>query len=412
MKLAWIAVGALIALALAACQEDNNAAPTAVGSPAQSEVPASTAASAPVPERPATLEEYPETVAAYLTAGPAAADTCLLELFAEWTMPLVRASDGCLQANTDNDADLEIVAVFSRALVPPSTTSDTEYVVAVFDREADSFVAAFDSELLEVVPTGAEVLDPILEAGDLNNDGGGEVAFKSGSCGASTCFETAFIYKGTAEAYELVSPQDGISVAGGGFEFRDLNDDGSLELIATGEYTSGSVGAGPQRPRTEVWAWNGASAYVLLGTESGPSRYLYHHVIDADALLDGGDYAQAEQAYVTAAEETEPLLWKSDRNEQAELSAYALFRAALARLVAGGGSETAMAHLDRAKAMTGTLHAQLAASFQAGYAAKSEIGVGCAAVRDDLRANDAEYAAFWDYGYANPTFDPARVCPF
>jgi hypothetical protein len=94
------------------------------------------------------------------------------------------------------------------------------------------------------------------------------------------------------------------------------------------------------------------------------------------------------------------------------LDAYGLFRAALAGLLAGGDAAAANANLDRARAIPNTLHAQLAASFQAAYAAKGEVGVGCTAANEDVRFNEAEYAAFWDYGTDNPPFDPANVCPF
>jgi len=33
-------------------------------------------------------------------------------------------------------------------------------------------------------------------------------------------------------------------------------------------------------------------------------------------------------------------------------------------------------------------------------------------VRDMLAANDAAYRAFWDFGYGNPEFDSATICPF
>ena len=96
----------------------------------------------------------------------------------------------------------------------------------------------------------------------------------------------------------------------------------------------------------------------------------------------------------------------------AELDAYALFRAALAHLLSGGDAATANGYLDRAKAFQNTLHAQLAASFQAAYAAKGEVGTGCAAANEDVRFNEAEYALFWEYGTDNPAFDPSAVCPF
>jgi hypothetical protein len=98
------------------------------------------------------------------------------------------------------------------------------------------------------------------------------------------------------------------------------------------------------------------------------------------------------------------------KNERAELSAYALYRAAVAR-VASGDAQGGLALLDRGIAMQGTLHAQLAGAFKAGFEARGDVSVGCGAVNESVGRNVAEYAAFWNFGSANPTFDASRICP-
>jgi hypothetical protein len=229
-------------------------------------------------------------------------------------------------------------------------------------------------------------------------------------CSDAACLAIAYILAGGSGEYTAITPEGGVSVPEGSFEFHDTDEDGNAELLATGG-AGGTLDTGPERPGTQVWSWDG-SAYALAETIPGESPYFYHRVVDADGLLSSGDYEGAEQAYLAAVDDQTMLLWKADRNERDELEAYALYRAALAHLMGGGDAATATGYLDRAKAYPNTLHAQLAASFLGGYAAKGEVGVGCSAVEDDVRVNEAEYAGFWDYGAANPVFDPALMCPF
>jgi hypothetical protein len=128
--------------------------------------------------------------------------------------------------------------------------------------------------------------------------------------------------------------------------------------------------------------------------------------------LQSGDYAGAIEVYRAALGEDGLLLWKPEAGEREELRAYALFRIALAQLLGADDAAAANASLDEARSLGGTLHQQLAAAFQAGFAAKGEVSAGCAAVQDDVRLNEPEYMAFWDFGAANPEFDARSICPF
>ncbi|HLB23994.1 MAG TPA: hypothetical protein VJP07_07850 [Dehalococcoidia bacterium] len=412
MAKAWIAATSLpFLLLLAACEDGGGASSkTPISTPGlatAAETPAATAG--PPPERPASFDAYADTIATYLGEQPGAA-ACPQELLAAWAMPLIATEDACLSGNTDDDADDELVMAISARLDPGTATSDTGYRIAVLDPSDGGYVVAFQTASYEAVPLGTPVLKPLLAVGDLNGDGGGEFAYQTMFCGPEGCLATAFVYKGTAGDYDTVSPRDGISIGEGTFSISDSDGDGTMEVLATGG-GRGTAESGPERPRTEVWAWDGAF-YALSTTLPADSPYLYHRVVDADAALEGGDFAAAEAAYIAAVENPLAQAWRIDTNELAELRAYALFRAALAHLMSGGDADTAAGYLDSAKALRNTLHAQLAASFQAGYSAKGEVGVGCAAVQDDLRANDAEYAAFWNFGTDNPPYNPAGICPF
>ena len=417
MSKTWIVAALAVALALTAC--DSRVKSTSVTTPAP--LSSATVAAPPpptpvpvaVPAKPVSFSDYATTIAAYLTADPAAASgACLADLIAAWKMPLVTAADGCVAANTDADPENEVVAVLTTKLTTPAATTDTQFTIVAFDSSPSGFTVAFESDPNDVVPPGTtQPIKPLLAAGDLNKDGGGELAFITANCGASTCFETVHILKGTASGYVSIAPPGGITMPFADAKFEDTNGDGARELLLHGG-AQGSVGAGPPRTRTETWAWNGV-AYALKSSQQDKATYLYHAVKDADALFAAAKYGDAEAAYASVVGDASLLVWMEEKHERNELESYALFRAGLALLLAGGDATKANGYFDRARSYRPqTLHDQLAGSFEAGYGAKGSISVGCAAVRDDIAANLAEYQAFWDFGYANPPFAADTVCPF
>jgi hypothetical protein len=353
-------------------------------------------------------------IARYLTVDPAAAagNGCLAELIAAWQMPLITTANGCVAANTDEDPGNEAVAVLTTKLTTPTVNTDTQFDIVVFHASGGVYHVAYESGPSDVIPSGSTTpISPLLYAGDLLNDGNGELAYVTSTCEASSCSQTVHILKGTPSGYVSLTSADGISMAAAEARFVDAAGEGAKELLLTGGAT-GSAAAGPQRTRTETWAWNGA-AYALRSTQLEKPTYLYHAVKDADALFAAGKYAEAEAAYAAVVGDTSLLVWNEQKNERQELESYSLFRAGVALAEAGGDAAKVNGYLDRARAyQPQTLHAQLAGSFKAGFNAKDSVSVGCSAVRDDIAANVAEYQAFWDFGSSNPPFDADTVCPF
>lgn len=417
MRKTWIVAVAILACALAAtgCDGRSNSSsvktPTTIA-PTAPAASTATAVAAPVPAKPASFSEYAAVIAAYLTADATAGNHCLAELIAAWKMPLITITNGCVAASTDDDAEKEVIALITTKLVTPSASTDTEFEIVVFDASGGAYRVAYQSAPSDVIPPGSTVpIQPLLDAGDLNNDGGGELAYVTSTCGASTCAQTVHIFKGTATGYASLTPPDGISMPSAEARLTDTDGDGSKELLLTGG-AAGSAGAGPQRARTETWAWDGA-VYSLRSTQLEKPSYLYHAVKDADALFAAGKFAEAEAAFAAVVGNASLQVWSEEKHERNELESYSLFRAGLAVAQAGGDKAKVNGYLDRARAYRPqTLHDQLAGSFNAGFNAKDSVSVGCSAVRDDIAANRAEYQAFWDFGYANPPFDPDAFCPF
>jgi hypothetical protein len=409
MRKAWTVAALALTLMLApACSGGASKSGTPAGaSPTAAPAATSAPSAVPVPAKPASFSDYASTIAGYLSASPNADRDCLAALYAAWAMPLISAKDGCRLANTDADPDNELVAVLTARLATPTATADTQFEITVFDPASGAYRLAYESAPYDVVPPGhTEPIAPILAAGALTGDSTGKLAYRTDGCIGALCVATVHIIAGTTDGYVAVAPADGIPMPGA----TDVHIDDAKQFVLTGAEPE-TPATGPQRGRTETWAWDG-SAYALKTTTPAAPRYLYHAILDADALLQLGDYAGAQAAYAAAIDARSLALWKPDKNERAELEAYALFHAALASLLAGGDRDSATALLDRSKAYANTLNAQLAGSFEAGYAAKQSISVGCGAASDDLLRNGAEYASFWNYGTANPRFDPATVCPY
>jgi len=134
-------------------------------------------------------------------------------------------------------------------------------------------------------------------------------------------------------------------------------------------------------------------------------------VRDADEALAAGDYQTAIKLYREAVNSPD-LLDAESFGDAVELLSYARFRIGLA-LAQKGDSAAALTALDEAVAAEpDALHSQMAARFRQGYAKVKHTSPGCAAARDFVQANLDAFAALWDYGYANPEFDPDALCPF
>jgi hypothetical protein len=399
------------ALLLAACSGGGGASKTPTPAANLTATAAASPTAAPVPERPSSLLDYAKSAAAYLNTAPSAAADCLANLYAAWSMPLIASGTGCTAASTDADPENELVVTFTAAGSSTGDPTASQFVIAVLDHGTAGYSVAYQSDVEDVAPPGTQPIAPLIFAGDLLGSGQGGLVFETATCGASTCTQEVHVERGTASGYVSLAPAGGITIATAtSMKVEDTDGNGTKEILRTGGQL-GSVGAGPQRPHEDVWAWNG-TAYALRSSSPAASTYLYHAIKDADALFASGKYGDAEAAYVATLGNDALQTYYPEKNERKELEAYALFRAGLSVLMAGGDRGKADGYLMRANAYDGTLNHQLAGSFEAAYAAKGEVSVGCSAVREDIQANLAEYSTFWDFGYGNPPFDPNSVCPF
>lgn len=368
-----------------------------------------------VPSPPAAFEDYPTVIAEYLSeAGDAAlGDSCLEEVFDAWQLLLPDSDDWpCLVVNADADPDDEVVALLGRQS-PESVDpmAMTQWQVFVIDPQADTYEVSYVSILMEVeaqVPAKPH----LMAVDDINGDGMPELVYWESSCGAHTCYSTVHILGGG----DYQSLTDGeISMPYADIRLEDRDGDGAQELIMTGG-TIGSIGAGPQRVREEVYAWNGA-AYTLAQTTYEPTNVLYLRILDADAAFANGDYIAARRMYQEAFNDTSLELWKENAgtsvDERDELEPYILFRIALCEIALGTAPQVSIPLLQQASGnYPGSLNAELAGAFLTQYLATGDVTASCAAARDFANTYIDLFTTVWDYGYANPGFDANAVCPF
>ncbi|MGH2611204.1 MAG: hypothetical protein ACRDHF_19150, partial [Tepidiformaceae bacterium] len=241
-------------------------------------------------------------------------------------------------------------------------------------------------------------------------DGGPELTYVSKGCTASTCQALVEIQSWDGTAWRNIGPPDlGIenletaSFTGAGAD--------SMLVLRGGHLTS--LGAGPSRSRTVTYLFDG-TRYSAAKVEYDPPAYLYHAILDADALFESERWAEAIAAYRAAI--VSPVLrdWKYETqglNGRAELNAYALFRIAVATAAAG---ENPTSVLDEViVGGTDELFQRLAVAFRQGYQQGGSPQQGCLAVTSYLATPPlpARLDEMFDYGTSNPRKTTLDICP-
>jgi tetratricopeptide (TPR) repeat protein len=190
--------------------------------------------------------------------------------------------------------------------------------------------------------------------------------------------------------------------------FADWDGDGVRELIMYGG-TIGSVGAGPQRERTEVYKWDG-TAYVLSETVYDYSNYLYFKVLDANQALLEGEYGGAVALYREAIDNPNLDVWMEE-GERVELAAFSRYRLTLTYLLLGEAASAQATRDELLGAQPDSIYAQVVSVFWDSYERDADLKMACEQVGEFAAAHPETVEVLADYGYGNPTFTPEEVCP-
>ncbi len=415
-----LALGGLAALALAAgCDDEPDVvivAITRTPQPAAAEAstsvvpqPPTADTETPVPASSAALPEPPESLLAganllvpYLAGGGADMERCLPELVAAWEFAAAE-EPRCVFADLDGDGAREFAL-----LVTLPGDEDTQPGDVWFFGSAEQGHRLLDSarSLANSALGGVR----IVAADDLTGDGLPEVVVASLSCGGVICTTDFLIVSAHRGRLEDLAPEK-IEITGlEDATVEEATGDGQLDLVLRGGVIT-SAAAGPPRPFRNTLSWSGLRFFV--DEQPDPTRYLFHAIVDADALFASGDYAGARERYELAAADATLADWKAEigsRAGRAELTPYALFRAGIAALRQGEGVAGRVL-LERAfREHARSLHGTVAASYLSALIEGKTLGEACVVVEALLTGREAEFAEAWDYGYANPEHTIAGLC--
>jgi LysM repeat protein len=288
---------------------------------------------------------------------------------------------------------------------PHSDAATPESELLIFMSEGDSFVLSYQAR-----PAGQVVM---LAADDINLDGKPDLAWVDTTCGASTCFDTVIVRSWDGAAWADWT-ESTIVMAYAEVKLEDARDtvQGSELVLTGGEY--GSVGAGPQRARTEAWGSIEGAPYTLLDKVYERSNCLYFKVLDAGEALTRYQeigLVQAREMYTEAVTNRNLVKCGTRAGELDELRSFSLFRLALIYAYEGDAAMAAESVAQLQAAYPESPFVGVAETWLTAYQAKGDMAAACAAVTAYAEATPDAVEALSDYGYANPTFTAADLCP-
>ena len=372
-----------------ATEEAATTAPTAA--------PTDEAAAAATPACPDAFAAYPAQLAKLASDGEAMEDILdLLRICETLSEANVRSGDW----NGDGGDDWVIVLQN-----PHSDVATPETELLIFMSEGDVFTLSYQAR-----PAGQVAM---LAADDINLDGKPDLAWIDTTCGASTCFDTVIVRSWDGAAWADWTDST-IVMAYGEVKLADARDaaQGSEIVLTGGEY--GSVGAGPQRARTEVWGSIEGAPYTLLDKVYERSNCLYFKVLDAGEALARYQeigLVQAREMYTEAVTNRNLVKCGARATELEELRSFSLFRLALIYAYEGDATLAAESVAQLQSAYPDSPFVGVAETWLTAYQTDGALAAACAAVTAYAEATPAAVDALSDYGYANPIFTAADLCP-
>lgn len=310
--------------------------------------------------------------------------------------------EGAFTGDLTGDGSDDLVVVYQN---PSQDQIFIEGDLAIFNSSPDGLVLSYRAR------AAGEVR--LLATEDINADTLADVVWVDTTCGASTCFDTVNVRSWDGSAW--ADWTDGtITMAYAEITLEDRSEEGAGQEIVLSGGIYGSVGAGPQRSRTEVWASLEGAPYTLLEKAYSASECLYHTVLDANrAFLDApvNGFDAASLLYTQAAADENLIKCWVRNDELAELRSFSLFRLAL---IAGyqGDIKGAAAHLATlSETYPGSIYDAVGQQWWTAFEANEDAAAACAEVTTYVEENPAAWEMLADYGYTNPSFEAADVCP-
>ncbi|MBD2256209.1 hypothetical protein [Pseudanabaena sp. FACHB-2040] len=269
----------------------------------------------------------------------------------------------------------------------------------------------------------------VLAVQDFTGDSTDEVLLRRQVCGAHTCTHAYFML-GHQEgqirpliAAQTEPFQSGQAIVLHDPELRGLTDetgDGIADLVLhTG--VIGSAGAGAQRTRTEVWAWNGA-VVSLAQVQLDPTNYRFHILYEANEAFEQNDLERARTLYQQVIEDNslEDMQWSDEFPSSRDSTLqFAAFRLTLVGLRESDRNTATQWQAWLQQTYPNTPITEAARQLLV-LQAEMPLEAACAAVRDTLLSQESPEDDFPGsgptgplryMGYANPSLGAAEVCP-
>ncbi|HSM55231.1 MAG TPA: hypothetical protein VK879_03670 [Candidatus Sulfomarinibacteraceae bacterium] len=372
---------------------------------------------------PEALEELETWLGDAHAANGALDDVCAALREAQWQ----QAEDSCEAADLDGDdreewlltLDITHLREADEGIGPILEGHPGDFWIV---NEEGAVYMARGSDELDFFSSAPTVVDVV----DMTGDDLPEVVTVFTTCGAHTCFyDYQIIGAPDGEIRNLVQPAEESEAPADApvtislayveeEEIRDANDDDLPDLVISGGMI-GSAGAGIQRPRVEVWAWDG-SAISRDSQEWADTGYRFHTLYNANYDFSQEDYDLAAQKYEAAI--VDPNLedvegFSAPASEVRDnVRQFAAFRLSLLPLTRGDITESSRW---RTWLQDEYPHAPLTEAAHLLYsrweANGNDLVDACAAVTEYLDAQSNPTGPLTDMGYANPSLTADEVCP-
>lgn len=267
---------------------------------------------------------------------------------------------------------------------------------------------------------------------DLTGDGAAELIYHTSMCGASTCFTDISVLTWDGAAF-VELPGTPFAIPYGNYTV--IPQDGVI-IGTFGGY--GSVGAGPQRTRELVYAYDGEAIVKIADIPLSSPNFTFEAAYDGFAALQSGDYTSAIDLFSDAfgTDTIQPFAFSDEEMADSQaiidsLASYGILVATIAR--DGADSEAAVLAYNSHITLSPTvpfgdqsidnLWRVYGITFFDTVRATGDLSAACAAVRAEyaeaiaMASTDDQVGLsgtnFWPYfGYGNPAPEADAVCPF
>jgi LysM repeat protein len=249
----------------------------------------------------------------------------------------------------------------------------------------------------------------LLQTKDINADGKPDLVYVDTSCGAHTCFSTLFVDSWNGSAFQDWIKGDP-TMAGAEYSFMDTVPAGQgEEILAHGGLIS-SAGAGPQRAWTETYISPEGGPYESYKKAYDESNCLYFQILDANELFNQWSsigFAPAVLAYDKAIADESAKACGEMLDELDTLRNFARFRLMVAWVSRGRPDKAAQIRSE----ITYQPLVGAADTFLKGLQNSHSIVQACRDTTKYAEENPDSWIYLSDWGYANPTFTAADLCP-